>query len=682
MKNNYCNYSGRGSLLILLVSILVSMLVIISGHLYASERDQEKEAQYYKQLEQKSPQAAEYFREATEALDRGESKIAADKYKQVLDLVEDFAPAYRRLSYVTEQDKQALRYARRALKINNHPYNKMAVVTALLRFTDKTYHGEALPLAQEVAKELPDDPQAYILLCQTALANYKDVLFNAAVLKLKTLDPDGMATHYFMGISAAMAEDWERAEKEILRTKELGLPAAIADKILEESGIKDRAQKWRIFRYSIYGIVVWAVVLVLLLLTGMVLSKLTLVSVEKQDPHVTGEPSAGIRLMRRIYKVILGMSSIYFYISLPVVIILVLAAGGGVIYGFYTVGRIPIKLVLIIVVLMFVTIGAMIKSLFIRPKEEDPGPRLEEKEAPKLFQVLREVAQKVGTQMVDTVFIVSGAEIAVFERGSLWKRFLGKTERCLILGLGVLKGLTQLQLKSILAHEFGHLYNKDTAGGTLALHVRRSIHASAQAMAEGGAARWYNPAWLFINGFYRIFLRISEGASRLQEVLADQLSALAYGAKAFVQGLSSVIKRSIEFNLMANIEITQAEKEKRELHNLYTLEVPKNWPEGFFSQEEGSSQEEKSPPELIEAEFKEALEQPTSAYDSHPAPQKRIEWVKRLKTPEKETNNEKTAWELLENPESLEKRMTKELYENVKQWRVMQAMAEAVYEEE
>jgi hypothetical protein len=45
-------------------------------------------------------------------------------------------------------------------------------------------------------------------------------------------------------------------------------------------------------------------------------------------------------------------------------------------------------------------------------------------------------------------------------------------------------------------------------------------------LAESGAAAWYNPAWLFLNAFHRIFLRISQGASRLQEVRADRVGCL------------------------------------------------------------------------------------------------------------------------------------------------------------
>ena len=98
----------------------------------------------------------------------------------------------------------------------------MAVVGVMLQLTGKEHLAQALYLAKQAANELPKDPQAQVLLCQAALANYKDELFNSALSKLQKLDPDGMVTHYFTGISAAMAEDWERAEKEILRAKELG----------------------------------------------------------------------------------------------------------------------------------------------------------------------------------------------------------------------------------------------------------------------------------------------------------------------------------------------------------------------------------------------------------------------------------------------------------------------------
>ena len=59
-------------------------------------------------------------------------------------------------------------------------------------------------------------------------------------------------------------------------------------------------------------------------------------------------------------------------------------------------------------------------------------------------------------------------------------------------------------------------------------------------LAEGGAASSINPAWWFVRGFHSVFLRISQGASRLQEGLADRWAAFAYGSKSFEELLTAL----------------------------------------------------------------------------------------------------------------------------------------------
>src|SRR4029079_12221765 len=131
-----------------------------------------------------------------------------------------------------------------------------------------------------------------------------------------------------------------------------------------------------------------------------------------------------------------------------------------------------------------------------------------------------------------------------------------------------LEGMRLGPLKAVLAHEYGHLTNRDTAGGGFALAGRRSLHTMAQSLASSGAAAWYNPAWLFLNGFYRVFLRISQGASRLQEVLADRWAVFAYGADAFEAGLRHVIERSVRFDAHVGATINEVVKQKLPLANL------------------------------------------------------------------------------------------------------------------
>ena len=52
--------------------------------------------------------------------------------------------------------------------------------------------------------------------------------------------------------------------------------------------------------------------------------------------------------------------------------------------------------------------------------------------------------------------------------------------------------------------------------------------------------------------------------------VADRSAAQIFGVDAFVQGLTHVIKRTIEFDLITDMEVHQARYENRELRNLYT----------------------------------------------------------------------------------------------------------------
>ena len=71
-------------------------------------------------------------------------------------------------------------------------------------------------------------------------------------------------------------------------------------------------------------------------------------------------------------------------------------------------------------------------------------------------------------------------------------------KRALVLGAGVLDGMKLRAFKGILAHEYGHFHNEDTAGGGFALAVRRSVLTMAvglgpvatQAVGSAGDFYW------------------------------------------------------------------------------------------------------------------------------------------------------------------------------------------------
>ena len=213
-----------------------------------------------------------------------------------------------------------------------------------------------------------------------------------------------------------------------------------------------------------------------------------------------------------------------------------------------------------------------------------------------------------------------------------------------MIGVAVLEGMPLDAFKAILAHEYGHFSNQDTAGGGFALSVRRSLLLMIVGIARSGHAVPWNPAWWFARGFYKIFLRVSQGASRLQEILADRHAAEAYGGAAFVTGLKHVIACDLGFEAHVNSEINQALKAKRPLQGLW------------------------SPPSAASdnpLQLNEALERAPSAYDSHPAPSDRIRWVERMQREPKVPPSGADAWSIFRDRAYKEQEMTLFIYQRL-----------------
>ncbi len=412
------------------------------------------------------------------------------------------------------------------------------------------------------------------------------------------------------------------------------------EKAQEAAAVSDTPLWLRI----VLGLGYWFLGFAVLLIAGAILSFVAMRAARKPPVDVSDNASGMSTAVRKIYQGVLFLSCAFYYLSIPIVIMLVIAAGGGIIYAFFELGRIPVKLVIGVVVIVGATVVSMIKSLFIRRSDEEPGTKLDLAKHPRLHTLLKNVAKRIGTRPVTNVYLTPGTEVAVMQRGK------GRSERCLILGIAALDGLAIRPFKAILGHEYGHFTNRDTAGGAFAMTVRNSLHASAYALAMNGVAKWYNPAWLFLNGFNRVFLRISEGASRVQEVLADRWAAFAYGADAFETGLRHVIERSVRFDAHARATLNEVIKQKQPLSNLYTYQPAEPLRE----------------PDMKKA-VHDALNRKSSAYDSHPAAAERFEIVRSLPVAPRraEADDEQPAWSLFDNPTELQHAMTVQVRANV-----------------
>ena len=632
--------------------ILLSLLLLCPLFLLQAadtKRDLQRETAIEEQLAQVNPALVGPFRQARLAMDAGNYVETERLLTEVVRQAPDFDPALRRLGSALVNNGKAAegrKLLERAVTQSRSMENLFTMAYSL------AYPGKGTASEQDrlealglllACRGLPRGDELDVLAVTAQLAYQLDNRAEAAaaVALLEQKHPGQMLTHYFSAFAAAEKEDWIRAEDEMKRAGELGLPADTVRQFLD-GGVHSRALFWRWVRGTCWLVGGWIAGLGLLCAGGFALSVLTLRQIERADPRVPITP--GEQNLRKVYRTVLNFAGIYYYISLPVVVALVVLASGALLYGFLVAGWLPIKLSVLIVIGLFATIWSMGKSLFLRVKAEDPGRPLERAEAEGLWQLSEQVAQDLETRPIDEIRITPGTDLCVYERGTWREKLDNRAKRVLVVGAAVLNGFKIADFRSVLAHEYGHFSHRDTAGGDIALRVRNDMIKFYIAMLEAGQNSWLNIAFHFLRFYNFIFVRISHGATRLQEVLADRVAALHYGPAAFEAGLRHVIRRSVDFDFLADREIKKALKGRQPIANLYTAPDPQQ--------------------DMVRDAFTEAMERPTTPDDTHPGPKDRFRLIASLPEPPRRAMDGH-VWDLFRDRDIITKEMMELVERNV-----------------
>lgn len=631
------------------VRSILFVLIFSALRLVAVGRDMAKEAEIEASLAKLDATLVEPFRAARIAMDEDKYADSARLLRTVVDRLPSFDPALRRLGASLEQTGKhadAIAWCEKAVAANRSVANLITLAHTLAfphgGSSSQSERVRALALFKE-CREHADGNGADVVLTTIHLHLLMGSWTQARVLLAEAEQrfPNEMGTHYFAAVLAANEEQWNRAVREIRAAEKLGLAAKTVEEFLS-SGVQSSATTWAVIGTIVWAVGLWAAGLIALFGLGILLSKTTLRQADRADLAQAVNP--GEQRLRRLYRHVLNIAGVYYYISLPIVLILVVAVGGGLIYGFFAIGRIPIQLTIMLVVGVFATIWSMGRSLFLRAKSEDPGRALERHEAEDLWRLTDEVARTMNTRPIDEIRLTIGTELAVYERGTWREKMDNRAQRVLILGAAVLHGFKQDDFRSVLAHEYGHFANRDTAGGDVAMRVQNDMLKFYFAMREAGQATWLNVAFHFLRMYHFIFRRISHGATRLQEILADRVAAQHYGPAAFEGGLRHVIRRSIAFESHANREIEDAIKTRRPLQNLY---------EGASADAQG-----------VHDEFEKAINRPTTEDDTHPGPMDRFRLIAKIPAPTRPPAPGE-VWDLFKDREAVIKEMTAKIEANI-----------------
>ncbi|SED48465.1 Zn-dependent protease with chaperone function [Streptomyces misionensis] len=256
--------------------------------------------------------------------------------------------------------------------------------------------------------------------------------------------------------------------------------------------------------------------------------------------------------------------------------LVLLAALVGVDIAAFTWGHGPVvfKLGFVTVLLAIPVVRGML--MLRTPKGEDgPGIDVTEAAEPRLWALVREVAAAAGTRAPDRIRLTGEVNAAVSEEPRLLGLLPGP--RRLYLGVPLLIGLTEAQLRSVLGHEYGHFTGGDTRLSALVVRGRVQIgrvieqfheradgkaaadrgkqeRAAAKRVAKGkkakavdtsGSGAMYRVMAAIYTQYAKLYLRASLSTARGQEFAADQVAARIAGRDATAAMLREIPALSV-----------------------------------------------------------------------------------------------------------------------------------------
>jgi Zn-dependent protease with chaperone function len=303
-----------------------------------------------------------------------------------------------------------------------------------------------------------------------------------------------------------------------------------------------------------------------------------------------------------------------------------------------------------------------------------------ESEQPKLFAFIREIVNQAGTKFPKKIFVSSEVNAAVFYDSSFWSMFL-PVRKNLIIGMGLVNSVSDIELKAILAHEFGHFSQRSMKVGSYVYNTNQIIFniVNDDASFYELLDRWASIHILItifvmaaakVMEFIRFILRkmyeivnISYlKLSRQMEFHADEVAANIAGSQPMINSLLRLDLANYAYNSVIdfyNVRFNDALISKNLFpHQQFVL--------GFLAKQSDLPIVNDLPEVSVEnlSRFNKSKLNLDKQWESHPATEERVEALKKLNI---QVNNPhpKPASDLFSDIESLQKLITYNVFNGV-----------------
>ncbi|KAB2810069.1 M48 family metallopeptidase [Phaeocystidibacter luteus] len=252
--------------------------------------------------------------------------------------------------------------------------------------------------------------------------------------------------------------------------------------------------------------------------------------------------------------------TIYILVYLLTLLAAVMLAIGAAYAGIMIIVAAP-SIIGLVVGVSVISVGLIVLGVlvgaFFRKKEEDKSIKEEitEHTQPELFKLIYEVAEAVGTDKPNKVYLTPAVNAAVMFNSSFWSMFV-PTKRNLIIGLPLLRAVTVDELKGILAHEFGHFSQNSMRVGSYVYNLNMIVVGVLQPNErfKNAVSSWasfsivsslFSMFAIWIVGLtqktqialYDLMNKRNYALSREMEFQADTIGAKLVGAKPMIRPL-------------------------------------------------------------------------------------------------------------------------------------------------
>lgn len=330
-------------------------------------------------------------------------------------------------------------------------------------------------------------------------------------------------------------------------------------------------------------------------------------------------------------------------------------------------GRLGILLLVAIVVgivglwAFIVAVGVyLVKPLFIFPKrEKNYGKEIKREDSPKLYDMILDTAKAVGVKKPKHVYVNHEVNACVFFNTGFWNIFF-PVRKNLAIGLGLFASTNVDEVRSIIAHEFGHFAQSSMRVGSVLYVANKVITdlAYRRDKLDSLMLRWCleDGIWGFwgkatqsvvikfrnlVDVLFRAQQRNYMKLSRQMEYDADAVACRMVGKETFTSALCKIQQNSKAFDFYNRIlgNLLNQGQIVSDYWKGYNLTVPDMKAMDFhistYDRVETSPYDEGVHSRVIIEEI----------WESHPSIHKRIEQAPNIET--KQVKKSMLAWDLV-----------------------------------